>query len=310
MAGQGDKSIISSIAANVILTVIKFLAFFFGGGAGMFSEAIHSTGDATNSILLYFGKRLSRRPACKRHPFGYGKRINLACVIAGMGLIVGAYFAISHGIGQMKDPHPGQSLNLQRIVLILAFLFDGSVLLTVMKEIKREAKIKGNLFIVAIKNFQKASSTTRFIFFEDLVATLGVIIALVGLETSHLTGNYFYDGLSGLLIGIMIVGIAIKLIWENKLALLEVAACDETHRNIGNIVRDLPEVTDIHDIDVITHGDYLKVYLEVEANPELRLKDADDIIFAAEAAIKNIYPNVIFVSVEVMADDGKQDWDY
>lgn len=310
MAGHGDKAIVSSVAANTFMAVIKFVAFFIGGGAGMFSEAIHSLGDGVNSLLLLVGKKTSRRAATRLHPFGYGKRVNLACVIAGIGLIAGAYAAISHGYHQFLEPEATGGLWTSRVVLLVGFVIDGYVLWTAMKTIAQESGVRGNTFVMAFSNFKKASATTRFVFFEDLVATSGVVIAAIGLELSHFLGDYRIDGIAGILIGLMLVGIAINIIRENVTTLLGKAASKEIHVKIGNLVLALPEVRDIKDIDVIENGDFFKVYMEVEANPEMPLKLADDIIHLAEATIRKEIPQVCYVSIEVMADDNIKDWEH
>jgi divalent metal cation (Fe/Co/Zn/Cd) transporter len=49
--------IIAAIAGNVAIAICKFGAALVTGSAAMYSEAIHSTVDTGNELLLLFGMR-------------------------------------------------------------------------------------------------------------------------------------------------------------------------------------------------------------------------------------------------------------
>ncbi len=71
MAAQGSKlSIYAAIVANVLISILKFIASFFTGSSAMFSEGIHSLIDTFNGVLLLFGIKQSKKGPTKQHAFG------------------------------------------------------------------------------------------------------------------------------------------------------------------------------------------------------------------------------------------------
>jgi divalent metal cation (Fe/Co/Zn/Cd) transporter len=70
---QGSKLVVyAALGGNTLIAATKFAAAAFTGSAAMLSEAIHSTVDTGNQLLLLHGMRRAARPATHEHPFGYG----------------------------------------------------------------------------------------------------------------------------------------------------------------------------------------------------------------------------------------------
>jgi divalent metal cation (Fe/Co/Zn/Cd) transporter len=62
----------------------------------MYCEAIHSTVDTGNELLLLFGMRRAEKPPDSEHPFGYGLQLYfwvfvVAVMIFGLGALVAFY---------------------------------------------------------------------------------------------------------------------------------------------------------------------------------------------------------------------------
>ena len=76
----------------------------------MLSEAIRSTVDSGNQLLLLFGIRRAAHPANARHPFGHGMRLYFwTFVVAVLIFGVGADVSIVQGFEKIKAPHPVES---------------------------------------------------------------------------------------------------------------------------------------------------------------------------------------------------------
>jgi len=71
MACSSSKTVIyAALAGNLLVAGTKFAAASSIGSAAVLSEAIHSSVDTGNQLLLLLGMRRAARPATPAHPFG------------------------------------------------------------------------------------------------------------------------------------------------------------------------------------------------------------------------------------------------
>lgn len=63
-----------AFAANVIMSVAKFMAYVYSGSSAMFSEAVHSLVDCVNQVLLMKGLQAAVAAPDSSHPYGYGAK--------------------------------------------------------------------------------------------------------------------------------------------------------------------------------------------------------------------------------------------
>ena len=52
---ERPTAVITALLANVAIAIAKFVVAFLSGNSAMLSEAIHSTADTGNELLLFLG---------------------------------------------------------------------------------------------------------------------------------------------------------------------------------------------------------------------------------------------------------------
>lgn len=94
-----------SIAGNSALSLLKWLAGFFGNSYALIADAIESTADIFASVLVLFGLKYAKRPADDNHPYGHGKVEPLVTFLVVGFLIVSATVIAYQSIQNINTPH-------------------------------------------------------------------------------------------------------------------------------------------------------------------------------------------------------------
>src|SRR3954467_11120674 len=126
MARSSSKTVIyAALAGNLAVAAVKFAAAAFTGSA-MLSEAVRSTVDTGNQLLLLYGLRRAARPASVRHPFGHGLQLYFwTFVVAVLIFGLGAGVSFIEGIDIFLTLHPVSNAWVNFPVLALALVFEG-----------------------------------------------------------------------------------------------------------------------------------------------------------------------------------------
>ena len=198
----------------------------------MLSEAVHSTVDTGNQLLMLVGMRRSRRPSDVDHPFGHGKELyfwNLlvAMLILGVGGGISAYEGVLH----ILHPAPMRQPEWNYIVLACAFVLEGISFTIALRAFAHQHGFRNILAnIIAGKD-----PTTYTILAEDAAALTGLIVAALGVSLSQLLQMPILDGVASVLIGVLLAAVATFLIHECPGLLVGEGVDARTEREIRKI---------------------------------------------------------------------------
>jgi len=213
----GTRAIVAALGANLGIAVSKFVAFLVTGSASMLAESVHSVADSGNQALLLVGNRVARREATQTHPFGYGRiRYFYAFVVALVIFSLGSLFALYEGVQKLRHPHDLDTPIVAVVVLVVAMGLEGYSFRTAVVE---SNAVRGGASWPAFIRRAKAPELP-VVLLEDFGALLGLLLALLGVGLSWLTGAPAWDGIGTLGIGILLGLIAVVLIVETKSLLI------------------------------------------------------------------------------------------
>lgn len=307
---RGNTS--SGIAAlgNTGLAIVKAIAASISGSGTMFASAMHTVADAVNQGFVFFGSVLAEKKPTKRFPTGFGRVVNLFCMVAVIVVTIMAYETFHKGIKLLKHPEDATNFWLNFVVLLIAIAIDGSILIKAMKEIIKETKAEAKgfaIFPTAFRNAGRAAPPTRLVFYEDIVATFGQVLALVAVMFAEFTDFKLLDGIATILISFLMIGVAFKVGYDNMVGLIGVAAPKDVEDRIsGNILAEA-DVTDIGKLRIVQEGRAYHVEAYIELRKGLTLSEATSI---KNRMIDNLLrdSDISDVTLGIMDDDGIINW--
>ncbi|MFB9329109.1 cation diffusion facilitator family transporter [Paenibacillus aurantiacus] len=307
---KGNTSSATAAIGNTGIAIVKGIAAVMTGSGAMFASTMHSIADAVNQAFVFTGSVLAEKQATKRFPAGFGRVINLFCMVAVIVVTVMAYETIREGFHLLAHPVESHGFWLNLIVLLLSIAVDGFVLIKAMKEIVHEARVEAKgLAIVskAFRNVGRAAPPTRLVFYEDLVATTGAVLALIAVVVTSLTSFSMLDGISTILIGLLMIGVAFRVGYDNMVGLIGVSAPPDVEEKVARIIFSNPYVTDIFQMRILQEGRYYHVEGLIELKPGLTLADADDIKFKVrDSLLKDA--DIADVTLGIIEDNGVKNW--
>jgi cation diffusion facilitator family transporter len=308
---KGNKSSGSAAIGNTCIAIVKAAAFAFTGSGSMFATMMHSIADAVNQIFVFTGSVLAEKRPTRRFPDGFGRVINLFCMVAVIVVTVMAYETMLEGYHLLKHPATesgGYWINV--IVLMLSIAADGFVWLKAMNEVLHDARVEAKglgKFTDSIKNVKRAAPPTRLVFYEDLVATTGGLLAMIAVLVTALSNFHLLDGITSILIAFMMIGVAFRVGYDNMAGLIGVAAPPEIEERVDKIIFDDPLVMDIYQMRILQEGRYYHVEGLIELKRGMSLADADDIKFKVRDKLL-ADPHISDVTLGILEDNGIRNW--
>lgn len=262
-----SKSVVlAAFFANGAIAILKFVGYLLTLSPAMLSETYHSISDTGNQVFLLIGLRYGERSRTRDHPFGYGKAQFFYSFLVSVLLFgIAGWESAKHGYTAIMHPHvpdladpslfgitfPGIWVNY--VVLIGAITFEAYAFK------KAYANMSGQIEEHGWSGFREAFNKTSDVtvltaLTEDTIAMLGAGIALIGIYLTRVTGNPLYDAVAALLIGLILMGFAIALAWENKRLLLGESLPTDDEQNLRELVEVAEDVTEIVDFRTVYFG--------------------------------------------------------
>jgi cation diffusion facilitator family transporter len=294
-AHGGTRAIIAALSANAGIAVAKFVGFLVTGSSSMLAEAVHSLADTANQGLLLLGGKRAQRAATAEHPFGYGReRYFYAFIVALLLFSLGSVFALYEGIHKLSDPHPLESPLVAVIILVLAIGLEGYSFRTAVNESK---PLKGD---ASWWQYIRRATAPELpvVLLEDFGALIGLVLAILGVGLSVLTGDPVFDALGTIAIGVLLGVIAVVLIIEMKSLLVGEGARAPVLSAIVGGLESGPVQRVIHIRTQYLGPDELLVAAKIALQPGMPVEEVARAIDEAEARVRAAVPVARLIYLE------------
>lgn len=285
-------TVLVALAANLVIAGAKALGGVIAGSPALLSEAAHSVADSMNEVFLLAALRRSRRPADRRHPFGYGKERFFWSLLAAVGIFVmGGCFSFFQGVEALRngseESFGGYVAGM--IVLGVALLAEGASLLRALYQLRRQGGRAG-----------LRDPALRTVVAEDGTAVLGVCLALAGMALHMATGQVVWEASASLAIGALLVYVAYRLGCEARDQLIGEAADPRASDRIEAVLWAQPEIDSVEALFTMKTGvDTALVAARVDLVPGLDSEEVEEVAVRIKRTIARTVPEADQVFLDV-----------
>jgi cation diffusion facilitator family transporter len=290
------KSIYSALAANLLISITKFVAGAFSNSAAMISEGIHSLVDTINQVLLLYGLKQSKKPADAQRPFGYGRELYFYSFIVSILIFgLGGGISIYQGITHVMHPEPLGDPTWNYVVLALSIVFEGTSLIIAAKEFNVS---RGELtFWDAIVRSKDPSNF--LVLFEDGAAVSGLLVVIACIFLGHRYDMPELDGVGSICVGVILVMVSIILARESRSLLMGEGIMPESQRKVIAIAEHDEAVVKVqHLLSTYQAPEVIVLMLVITFKEHLETAEINLAIDRIRKAIKKEYELVQFVIIQ------------
>jgi cation diffusion facilitator family transporter len=283
---SGTKAIAIGAAANLFLSLIKFIGGVFGHSIALIADSIHSLSDLVTDVVVYFSYGVGQLPPDKNHPYGHGRAETIGVTVVGLLIIItGIRVAYEswETINQIIDKTPGA---IAASIAILSIF------------------IKEGLYHYTIK-IGKASKSPSIIAnaWHHRSDTISSIAALVGILGAW-NGFLMMDHIAGGLVGLMVCKIGLDFFRKGFRDLMDTALNEEKTKKVLAILNEIPEVLHFHNLRSRTIGGEVLIDVHIQVDAEMTVTEGHQVAEVVRRNIIKAFNNVQDVLVHV---DGEHD---
>jgi cation diffusion facilitator family transporter len=265
-----------SIISNSLLIAIKIAAGAITGSIAIITEALHSSIDLIASVVAFISVRKAAEPADADHPYGHERVENLAAVIEGMLIVIGAGVIVFEATRRLVDP-PAEIDVIGVGIAVAAFSMLANIAVSTFL-FRRARELRSPALEGDAAHLQ-----------TDAMTSAGL---LVGLGLVEVTGVLAFDSITALLIAVAIVVAGIRILSRSSRVLVDEAPPPEELDEIEAAIAAVqaPEVAGYHKLRARRSGAHRHIDLHVQFRSGTTLERAHEVAHELREAIEDAIP--------------------
>jgi len=296
-----------AIAANFVIAAAKYIVAFMTGSSAMLSEALHSTADTGNELLLLLGLHQSQKPPDQWHPFGHGQELYFWSLIVAILLFgLGAGMSFYEGITSLIHPTELKSPIWNYVVLGVAFVAESISWTLAFRKLSSGREPDESLW----KTLKRSKDPSAFVVFgEDSAALAGLLVAFLGVFLGEQWQSHYPDAIASMVIGLILAVVALFLAYESKSLLVGETADLELLSSVEKLVQGHPAVENVHrPLSVQLSPDEVFLAIDVQFKPDLSSSKLLSVIDELEKRIHKEHESVgqIFIEMDRLKEAKNQ----
>ena len=277
----GIMSGVFGFITNFLMAVAKIVVGLIFGALSIVTDGAETFADTTSSIITIMSYRLSRKPADKKHPFGYQRAEYIAGLILSVIILTTGFIFFVTAIQRIITPTEVTFSKIAVIILVVSLLM----------------KLFQSLFYRNASKLIK-SQTLKANSIDSLNDTISTIFVLAGYLIFYFTGKNL-DGWFSLIVSVIIIFNGIKLIKEASSPLIGERPDPKLVGKIKEKIMVSDKILGFHDLYIHSYGSgrkFVSVHVEMDSN--LSLLECHHIVDEIERDFKSNYDIDITIHID------------
>jgi cation diffusion facilitator family transporter len=281
MPGKVRKVAKITLAANILLFILKITVGLISNSIAIISEAVNSLTDIITSLAIMYSVKISAAQPDEDHQFGHAAAQPLAAFIV-------AVFAGVLGINIVQEA-------IQRIInpvgMELNFSVYGILLFTIATKFSLSIYQKR----IGTKYNSPAVRASSVDSMNDIMASSLALVGIIGVQL----GYPVFDGIAGLFVAVFIFRSGYEIARENVDYLMGKAADESFVIEVANIALKVSGVKGLNDLKSHYVGNKFHIEIHIEVNETTSTRESHDIGKDVQRALEAL-PNdqKVFVHID------------
>lgn len=273
-----------SIAVNIALSVMKLFAGIVAHSGAMISDAVHSASDVFSTFIVMIGVHAANKEADEEHPYGHERMECVAAIILAVVLFATGGVIGYNGINQLRDG------NYKNVAVPGALALIAALVSIVVKE-----GLYWYTIVAAKKINSGALKADAWHHRSDAMSSVGALIGIGGARLGYPS----LDPAASVVICVFILKAAYDIFKDAIDKMLDKSCDKDTVKKLRKVIASQQGVLGISKLTTRIFGSKIYVDVEIEADGNMRLKDAHDIAQHVHDAIESRFENVKHCMVHV-----------
>ena len=277
----GKKVSVYTIIVNVVLSVFKIIAGFWGHSSAMIADGIHTASDVVTTVMVILGLTIASKEADTEHPYGHEKfESAIAKLISILLFATGLYI----GYEAIKVLVRGEFSQPGWIAVIAAAL---------------SIVVKEGMYWYTIITARKIQSISMeadaWHHRSDAFSSIGTFLGILGARF----GLVFLDPVAAIIVSVFVMKVGVDLYLKSMDELVDKSTDSKTLEEIKFFTLSVEGVEEIGDLKTRVFGNKIYVDLEISVDRNLSVEKGHSIAENVHNSIENNILNVKHCMVHV-----------
>ena len=275
-----NKANIAGILGNVFLLIIKFVIGFLSKSQAMIADAANSAGDIFASLMSSIGSKIASNPEDDTHNFGHGKAEYIFSLFIGLSMIIVAFKLIYDSVISLLNP----AEVVFPYILIIVCIATITIKLSLYIYTSFLSKRTNSILINALKKDHR----------NDSIVTTFTLISVI----FNLNGIYWFDGVVGIGISVLICISGIKIFIESYNVLMDASIDEATKQKILDIVHKYNDIQKVDHFSSTPVGYKYLISISIYIDGNMSTYDSHEIADKLEKEL-NVLEQVYLATIHV-----------